>query len=65
MMELTRELYKEDPARAVKWFVLEDRFPECEVSLRDLERTYGDKWEEVADFHEDEEAWGVRQVQDL
>lgn len=58
MRNLTRELYKEDPARALKWFVLEDKSPECEVSLRDLERTYADKWEEVVDFHEDGEAWG-------
>ena len=58
MRNLTRELYKEDPARELKWFVLEDKSPESEVSLRDLERTYGDKWEEVADFHKDGEAWG-------
>ena len=61
--DLIRELYKEDPARALKWFVLEDKSPECEVSPGDLERTYGEKWEETVDFHEEEE-WGVRQVQD-
>ena len=63
MKKMTRELYKEDPARALRWLVLDDKSPECQASLEELEETYGTKWEETVDFEEKEE-WQVRQTQD-
>ena len=53
-----RERYKEDPSKTLRWFVLDDKSPECEIPMETFEETYGAKWEEEPPFQW-QEIWGL------
>ena len=53
-----RIMYKEDPSKTLRWFILEDQSPECRVPMEDFHEAYGRKWEEEPEFQEDE-LWTV------
>ena len=39
-----QETYDDDPRRAMKWFVLENKSPDCPVPMRTIEDTFVRRW---------------------